>query len=149
MVMGLRNALLSMTPRTCRAAIHVNYTVIFIFSVYYVLFGMIEYLISIMFAAWILHPNPLCLIEWESCHYTITSARAVLALDLLEHVVKANKDCVVMNMGVNPDFFIVSLQNQGISIMCKITNLGFMFHLFSPSELRYCCPFSISLKPWD
>lgn len=98
MVMGLRNALLSMTPRTCRAAIHVNYTVIFIFSVYYVLFGMIEYLISIMFAAWIIHPNPLCLTECESFHYTITSARAVLALDLLEHLVKANKDCVVMNM---------------------------------------------------
>lgn len=106
MVMGLRNALPSMTPRTCRAAIHVNYTAIFIFSVYYALFGMIEYLISIMFAALIIHPNPLCLIECESFHHTITSARAVLALDLLEHLVKANKDCVVMNMDDNPHFFL-------------------------------------------
>lgn len=49
--MALHNALLSMTPGTCRVAIHVNYTVIFIFSVCCLLFRMIEYLISIMFAA--------------------------------------------------------------------------------------------------
>ncbi len=51
MVMALHNALLSMTPKTGRATIHVNYTVLFIISVYCVLFGMIDYLISIMFAA--------------------------------------------------------------------------------------------------
>lgn len=56
MVMSLHNALLSMTPGTCRATIHVNYTVIFIFSVYCVLLRMIECLISIMFAAYSLHP---------------------------------------------------------------------------------------------
>lgn len=63
MVMDLHDALLSMTPRTCRAAIHVNYTVILVFSVCSALFRMIEYLINIMFAAWIIHPSPVCLGE--------------------------------------------------------------------------------------
>lgn len=61
MVMVLGDALLSMTPATCRAAIHVNRRVIFIFSVCSVLFGMIKYLISILFVPE--HPDPLCLAE--------------------------------------------------------------------------------------
>lgn len=55
--MGLHNAPLSVTPGTCRAAIHVNSTVILIFSVYCVLFRMIEYLISIMFSAGLFTPT--------------------------------------------------------------------------------------------
>lgn len=55
--MGPHNALLPMTPATCRVTIHVNYTVIFIFSVYCVLFRVIEYLISIMFAAGLFTPT--------------------------------------------------------------------------------------------
>lgn len=57
MVIDLHNALLSMTPRTRRAAVHLNCMVIFIFSVYCVSFRMIEYLISIMFAAGLFTPT--------------------------------------------------------------------------------------------
>lgn len=57
MVIGLHNALLSMTPHSSRATIHVNYTVIFIFSICNVLFVMIECLISIMFCTWLIPLN--------------------------------------------------------------------------------------------
>lgn len=49
--MELHNAVLSMTPGTSWATIHVNHTIILIFSVYCVLFTMTEHLISIMFQA--------------------------------------------------------------------------------------------------
>lgn len=57
MVMDPHNALLSRMLRTCRATIHANHKVIFIYGVYQVLFGMIEYLISIKFPACIIHNN--------------------------------------------------------------------------------------------
>lgn len=97
--MDLRDALLSMTPRTCRAAIHVNYTVILVFSVCSALFRMIEYLINIMFAAWIIHPGPLCLGEWmEIVSLHNNKCKDSFTFGSLQLKVKAKKDCVEINM---------------------------------------------------
>lgn len=59
MVMAPHKTLLPVTPPMCGAVIHLTCTLLFIFTAWFVLLGMTEELISVMFAAGIIRPDPL------------------------------------------------------------------------------------------